>query len=122
MTGCAGWAAAVKGYAAAPPSSVMNSRRLSWMNCTRCLSPGAGDSITEQEGLSQGSLRCRISAGLCRLGVKIGNTLCEQMFSALPPKAEVAADITTADIVDGSEVPCVDGSGLDELAAARPDG
>jgi hypothetical protein len=34
IAGCC--ARAVSGHAAAPPSSVMNSRRFSWSNCIRC--------------------------------------------------------------------------------------
>ena len=61
-------ACAASGQAAAPPSSVMNSRRFIDRIASAAPARGPG-SITDWRGSSQGSLHCGIATSLCRLGV-----------------------------------------------------
>ena len=50
-------------------------------------------------------LRRESLSRLCLSWVKTGKSRSEQLFSDLPPEADL-----TADIVDVSQVPCVDGA------------
>ena len=52
----------------------------------------AASDVVNDDGLTQ-QLAHTLAKGRCRLWIKLGKTQSEQMFSALPPEAEVTADI-----------------------------